>query len=74
MNDSSQVIQELDIQVGEGEPKAIVTQPRRPYAGHQFAGYGLLLQSRPIRIGTHALALVGTRNPARRTSAFSSAR
>ncbi len=46
VDDPSQVIQELDIYVEEGRPGA-VREPRRPYAGHQFADYALQLRGRP---------------------------
>lgn len=45
VNDPTQVIQELDIYVGEGASGAV--RERRPeYAGHRFADYGLLLRGR----------------------------
>jgi type I restriction enzyme R subunit len=50
VTDSSQVIQELDIYVGDGKGGKIGTVPGRPYAGHQFADYGLLLRSKPIAV------------------------
>ena len=46
VDDSSQVIQELDIDLGEaGLPR--VAEPTSPYAGHRFADYGLLLHGKP---------------------------
>ena len=46
VDDPSQVIQELDIYVGEGNPGA-VSGRRLEYAGHRFADYGLVLQGKP---------------------------
>jgi type I restriction enzyme R subunit len=48
VDDPSQVIQELDIYVGNLErPAAAVRETRRTYAGHQFADYALLLAGKP---------------------------
>jgi len=48
VDDPSQVIQELDIYVGNPErPAAVVREARRSYAGHQFADYALLLSGKP---------------------------
>jgi type I restriction enzyme, R subunit len=49
LDDPSQVIQELDIKLGDPEP-ARVAEPESPYAGHQFADYGLLMHGRPIAV------------------------
>jgi len=49
VRDTSQVIQELDIDLSEaGAPK--LTEPKTPYSGHQFADYGLLLHVKPIAV------------------------
>ena len=46
VDDSSQVIQEVDIDLGEaGLPR--VAEPTNPYAGHRFADYALLLHGKP---------------------------
>jgi type I restriction enzyme R subunit len=46
VDNPAQVSQELDILLqGAGAPA--VREPRRPYAGHQFADYALLLRGRP---------------------------
>ncbi|MBZ5588383.1 MAG: DEAD/DEAH box helicase family protein [Acidobacteriia bacterium] len=49
LDDPSQVIQELDIVVGDTE-RARVAEPESPYAGHQFADYGLLMHGKPIAV------------------------
>ena len=49
VDDPSQVIQELDLYVASG-PKRPVREPRREFAGHQFADYGLLLRGRPTAV------------------------
>lgn len=49
LDDPSQVIQELDIYVEGGASKA-VREPRRQYAGHQFADYGLMLRGKPTAV------------------------
>ena len=47
VNDPSQVVQELDIDLAKaGFP--CVSEPTSPYAGHQFADYGLLLHGKPM--------------------------
>lgn len=48
--DPSQVIQELDIYVAEGKAGAVRERPAKPYAGHQFADYGLLLGTKPAAV------------------------
>ncbi len=49
VRDTSQVIQELDIDLSKtGTPK--VAGPKTPYSGHQFADYGLLLHVKPIAV------------------------
>ncbi len=50
VNDPSQVIQELDIYVGDEGRTGAVREPRREYAGHQFADYGLLLRGLPTAV------------------------
>jgi type I restriction enzyme R subunit len=47
--DPSQVIQELDIVVAEGKVGA-VRDRARPYGGHEFADYGLVLRGRPAAV------------------------
>ena len=49
VDDPSQVIQELDIYVESG-PAWRVREPRREFAGHQFADYGLVLRGRPTAV------------------------
>ena len=49
VQDRSQVMQELDIDLSAaGAPK--VSAPKHPYAGHQFADYGLLLHGKPMAV------------------------
>src|SRR5664280_2318921 len=49
LDDPSQVIQELDIKLADpATPR--VAEPESPYAGHQFADYGLLMHGRPIAV------------------------
>src|SRR5574341_1567556 len=51
VEDPSQVLQELDIYVGEGGKKPSHVGERRPeYAGHQFADYGLLLRGKRVAV------------------------
>ncbi len=50
LSDPSQVIQELDIYVGDEGRTGAVREPRREYTGHQFADYGLLLRGRPAAV------------------------
>lgn len=47
VNDPSQVIQELDIYVGDEGRTGAVREPGAAYAGHQFADYALQLRGRP---------------------------
>lgn len=49
LDDPSQVIQELDIKLPEARPTG-VSEAGSPYAGHQFADYGLLLHGRPAAV------------------------
>jgi type I restriction enzyme R subunit len=49
LDDPSQVIQELDIRLGEPDGSRIA-EAEGPYAGHQFADYGLLMHGRPIAV------------------------
>ena len=49
VDDSSQVIQELDIYVGEGDPGAVSERPR-VRGDHRFADYGLLLRGKPAAV------------------------
>lgn len=49
VDDSSQVIQELDIYVGEGDPGAVRERPR-VRGDHRFADYGLLLRGKPAAV------------------------
>ena len=49
VDNSSQVIQELDIYVGEGDPGA-VRERHRVRGDHRFADYGLLLRGRPAAV------------------------
>ena len=49
VDNSSQVIQELDIYVGEGDPGAIRERPR-VRGDHRFADYGLLLRGKPAAV------------------------
>ncbi len=46
VDDPVQVIQELDIYLGDGQPGAVRERPG-PYTGHRFADYALLLRGRP---------------------------
>ncbi len=49
VRDASQVIQELDIELAKaGHP--IVSEPRTPFEGHQFADYALLLRGKPAAV------------------------
>jgi type I restriction enzyme R subunit len=48
VTDPSQVIQELDIDLRDAEERAAGSESM--YAGHQFADYGLLLDSKPIAV------------------------
>jgi len=50
VEDPSQIIQELDIYVGDGGRTAAVRERRKEYAGHQFADYGLLLKGKPAAV------------------------
>src|SRR2546425_6335707 len=50
LDDPSQVIQELDIYVAEGPAAVARERVRRPYAGHQFADYGLVLRGTPTAV------------------------
>jgi type I restriction enzyme R subunit len=49
VDDSSQVIQELDIYVGEGDPGA-VRERARVRGDHRYADYGLLLRGKPAAV------------------------
>ncbi|MFN2400154.1 MAG: DEAD/DEAH box helicase family protein [Gemmatimonadaceae bacterium] len=49
VDDPSHVIQELDIYVGDGSPRAVRERPR-DYAGHRFADYALLLGGKPAAV------------------------
>jgi type I restriction enzyme R subunit len=49
VRDPSQVIQELDIVVADGV-RGAVREAARPYEGHQFADYGLMLRGRPAAV------------------------
>ena len=49
VNDPSQVIQELDIDLSEAGAQK-VAEPKTPYSGHQFADYGLLLHVKPMAV------------------------
>jgi type I restriction enzyme, R subunit len=49
VDDSSQVIQELDIYVGEGERGAVGERPQ-VRGDHRFADYGLLLRGKPAAV------------------------
>ena len=49
VNDPSQVIQELDIDLSEAGTQK-VAEPKTPYSGHQFADYGLLLHVKPMAV------------------------
>jgi type I restriction enzyme R subunit len=50
LDDPTQVIQELDIYVAEGAAAAVREHARRPYAGHQFADYALVLRGKPTAV------------------------
>lgn len=49
IDDPTQVIQELDIYVGDGNTGAASERSRR-YAGHRFADYALVLRGKPIAV------------------------
>jgi type I restriction enzyme, R subunit len=49
VDDSSQVIQELDIYVGEGE-RGAVGERQQVRGDHRFADYGLLLRGKPAAV------------------------
>ena len=49
VQDRSQVIRELDIDLSAAGV-AKVSAPKSPYAGHQFADYGLLLHGKPMAV------------------------
>lgn len=49
VDDSSQVIQELDIYVGQGERGAVGERPK-VRGDHRFADYGLLLRGKPAAV------------------------
>jgi type I restriction enzyme R subunit len=49
VRDTSQVIQELDIDLSEAGALK-VAELETPYSGHQFADYGLLLHVKPIAV------------------------
>ena len=50
VDDPTQVIQELDIYVGGGGKRRAVGEPRRAYAGHRFADYGLQLKGSTVAV------------------------
>jgi type I restriction enzyme R subunit len=49
VDDPSQVIQELDIKLADSQA-ASVSEAQSPYAGHQFADYGLQIRGRPVAV------------------------
>jgi type I restriction enzyme R subunit len=50
LDDPTQVIQELDIYIADGREAAVRERTRRPYAGHQFADYALVLRGKPTAV------------------------
>ena len=49
LDDPSKVIQELDIKLSDPTPPR-VAEPEGPWAGHQFADYGLLMHGKPAAV------------------------
>lgn len=50
LNDPTQVIRELDIDIAGRKLGAVHERPREPYTGHQFADYALQLRGQPAAV------------------------